>query len=276
MRILFATDGSSNALEAARLLASLPLGAGASIAVVTVAPEDRAAKGEAALEAAREALSGAGAAVETGVRHGHPAEEILREAEARPTGLIVMGASGMSGLARFFLGSVAERVARHAPCPVLVVRPGHLPLESVVLAVDGSECSVRAAEWLRDFPLPEGCEVRIYTSLPVYEIGTWSASTEPPYPAATLKTLHEQEREAALERLRELEASFAAAGKRASSEIREADPAVGILQVIEDRDADLVVVGSEGLGAFERFLLGSVSEKILRHAHCSVLVVKQR
>lgn len=58
------------------------------------------------------------------VRQGPPFVEIIRYAREREIDLIVMGTHGHSGLAHMFLGSVAERVVRKAPCPVLTVRPG--------------------------------------------------------------------------------------------------------------------------------------------------------
>ena len=60
--------------------------------------------------------------LKTSVRTGSPYHEIIREAEETNTDLIIIGTHGRSGLARMFIGSTAERVVRHAPCPVLVVR----------------------------------------------------------------------------------------------------------------------------------------------------------
>jgi nucleotide-binding universal stress UspA family protein len=62
----------------------------------------------------------AGVAAETRIRDGHPVDEICKE--ATPSDLIVMATHGRRGLSRMLLGSVAESVIRHAPCPVLVVR----------------------------------------------------------------------------------------------------------------------------------------------------------
>ena len=60
------------------------------------------------------------------VEIGDPAEEISLEAKHNPAGLIIVGSHGRRGLSRFFLGSVAERVVRHAPCPVLVFKPDEI------------------------------------------------------------------------------------------------------------------------------------------------------
>jgi nucleotide-binding universal stress UspA family protein len=74
------------------------------------------------LESLGRAFRQAGIACTTSVRIGIPHEEILKEAELTGPDLIVVGAKATSVLGRFLLGGTAERVARHAPCPVLVVR----------------------------------------------------------------------------------------------------------------------------------------------------------
>ena len=63
-----------------------------------------------------------GVEVETLIVEGNPAEEILIAAEERDIDIIVMGTLGRTGIQRLLLGSVAEKVIRHAPCPVFVVR----------------------------------------------------------------------------------------------------------------------------------------------------------
>jgi nucleotide-binding universal stress UspA family protein len=64
-----------------------------------------------------------GVAAEAVVRIGHPASDVVDVAYRGDTDLIVMGTHGRTGLKHVLLGSVAERVVRHAPCPVTVVRP---------------------------------------------------------------------------------------------------------------------------------------------------------
>ncbi len=80
---------------------------------------------EAALRAlAAEAEAAApGLTVGTGVLEGHPARVLVAEAERRGAGLVVVATHGLEGLDRLLLGSVAERVIRTAPCPVLTFRP---------------------------------------------------------------------------------------------------------------------------------------------------------
>lgn len=274
MRILYATDGSKDCLAGAELLARLPLEADTEIVLLTVLPEEGERDAETALGPAGEALAHTTAAITRDVRRGAPAEEILREAEERPTDLVVLGSRGLHGIARFFLGSVAERVARHAPCPVLVARPLVHDLQRVVVGVDGSECAVRAAAWIRRFPMPPECEFTLLSVLPPREAALLSGDLVWPAPVPEIETLYEQEQQTAETRLTALVREFEAVGKRAEAVIDTGDPANTTLQLAEEREADLIVVGSQGLTGIDRFIMGSVSEKVMRYAHGSVLVVK--
>jgi nucleotide-binding universal stress UspA family protein len=74
------------------------------------------------IEEARRAVADHGIDVEAVVAVGNPAEEILNAAEAGGVELIVMGRRGRNAIARFVMGSVSDRVVRHATCDVLVVR----------------------------------------------------------------------------------------------------------------------------------------------------------
>jgi nucleotide-binding universal stress UspA family protein len=283
MRILYATDGSTGALGAAHLLASLPLDTEDQLLVLTVVPEYEDTEGRAALAAAREVLTHCAASLTMQVRRGDAAEAILRVAEDQPADLVVVGSRGLSSVARFFLGSVAERVARHALCPVLLVRPQHAEMHRVLVGVDGSDRSDESVQWLRGFPLPVGCEVRIVTVLPSAEelVRTPGARRREGrllplghgYRSA-IAFAERQEREVE-KHLNVLGDRLNDAGERATVEVWHGDPALALIQGAERSQADLVVVGSHGHSAVERFFIGSVSEKVLRHAPCSVLMVKR-
>src|SRR5437762_5333549 len=172
MKILFATDASEAAAEAAKFLATLPLPPGTAIHVVTVGDRlsewmidwPHAAEGEwgsQVLQQAVEALARDGVAVSTAVRRGEPSREILHAAEEFEADLIVVGSHGLTGLAAFLLGGVARNVAHHAPVPVLVARALGNGLRRVVLAVDDSENATAAAAFTTAFPLPAETEILV-------------------------------------------------------------------------------------------------------------------
>jgi nucleotide-binding universal stress UspA family protein len=276
MRILYATDGSEGALAAAQVLALLPLETDCHLTILTVVPPGEEADGQEVVTAGRAALSLSRARLETQVRHGNPAEEIVRAAEDQPTDLVAVGWSGRSAIARFFVGSVAERVARHAACPVLVARPLRAKLRELIAGVDGSEGASRAVAWLQQFPLPDECEIRLLTVVTQVEdlVRTSRFFPLPLMAPEDAQAFVERQRREVQARLDEVAAAFAARARPVVTEIRRGEPATALLAAAEDEGADLIVVGTQGHSPLERFLMGSVSEKVLRHAHCSVLVVR--
>jgi nucleotide-binding universal stress UspA family protein len=133
-RVLFAYDGSEPARRA--LGYASRLAPDDEVALISVSPvlieAPRTAEytdpghdpqvAAADLEAARAVLEAQGVRVEPILVNGNPAAEIIQAAEDRGTELIVVGSRGQHSLERFLVGSIAERLVRHAPCDVLIVR----------------------------------------------------------------------------------------------------------------------------------------------------------
>ena len=278
MEIIYATDGSEAALAGASLLGKFLLGAGDTVRLLAVAPPGVDPGTVApALDGAWKALGlEAPVHIRCRVREGHPAEEILREAEEHPADLIVVGTRGRSGIARLLLGSVAGRVAFHAPCSVLVARPLRAGLSRVVLGVDGSADSDRAARFLADLPLPAGCRVELITAvLPDAWVSSAAGHMLLSRLSDDVREVSARERIDAKARLDRLTALFRNRGIPCDVALRPGD-AADVLLGAASEGADLIAVGGRGVPAVERFLIGSVSEKVLRHAACSVLVVRDR
>ncbi|MEW6488200.1 MAG: universal stress protein [Thermodesulfobacteriota bacterium] len=270
MTIVYATDGSPAAREAGGVLAGLPLTPDDRITLLAVASRrDAPAVGE-VLAAAREDLAGTRAHVEPMVREGYPDEEILAACGEIGASLLAVGATGTSGLVRFGWGSVAARVTRHAPCSVLVARRGHRPIRQVILGYDGAPSSRTAATQLLRFPLPAHPEVLLTIVLPVLD--SEAPRREPVWVSPGV------DEGSALRELGELKEAFLASGRGAETAILRGYPAARLLEQAEEVRADLVVVGAHGQSLadrFHRFLLGSVSEQVARHAPCSVLVMRE-
>jgi nucleotide-binding universal stress UspA family protein len=291
MRVLLATDGSKDAQAAMAFLRVLPLPPSSTVRlqmVVTLpsfaldtlptAEFQRSAleASRAVLDEARTALAKLGARVETDIAVGDPKVEIVRIAEEWGADLLVLGARGLGGIARFLLGSVSLAVARHVHCPVLVVKGQPRKLGSVLVAMDGSEDSFRAARFLQSFALPRGTKVRL---LSVVEPVRYPASA----PAALRGQLAKMIKELEAERRGQLEKVLERAAAQLDDKITRVtrstasgDPAGAIAASAASFNADLIVVGARGHGGMARVLLGSVSEKVLRHARCPVLIVKER
>ncbi|MCX6678720.1 MAG: universal stress protein [Methanothrix sp.] len=141
-KILIATDGSETSMRAAEMAVSIGKKSGASVTAVYIVDVQRLAQlpGYAAMPGIKDNLMGlmfkegsealeeigdmardAGVAYERVLAEGDPGEELLKLCSDLGFDLIVMGTIGRSGITRFFLGSVAEKVVRHSHVPVLVV-----------------------------------------------------------------------------------------------------------------------------------------------------------
>jgi nucleotide-binding universal stress UspA family protein len=144
----------------------------------------------------------------------------------------------------------------------------------ILLATDGSECSVAAASSVAKRPWPDGTEVRVVT---VAELPVAIAPESWVLPEGYYEEIERASRQAA-------EAAVASAAAIVSdaqqgrvtvtSEVLAGAPKHAIVEDAERWGADLVVLGSHGYSAFERFLLGSVSQFVAHHARCSVEIVR--
>lgn len=140
-RILVAVDFSDSSARALRHAAQRTAESGGSLTIVHVVPADygwlgigreelrdldRSLQKQAAdrLRTFADENVGHKVAADLEVRLGQPAEEIIAAARESKCDLIVLSTRGLTGLDRYLIGSVADRVARLAPCPVVLVRPG--------------------------------------------------------------------------------------------------------------------------------------------------------
>jgi nucleotide-binding universal stress UspA family protein len=178
--------------------------------------------------------------------------------------LVVMGTHGRTGLSRVLIGSVAEKVVRHAHASVLVV-PAEGVLRSfkrVVVPVDFSDSArtalMRAKELVRD-----GGRLTLVhaVEMPVAYRGE--------IPLALAEQLDAQARRSLEEWTRDAEGRVPV-----TPIVRVGSPGAQVLHVLEDDAYDLVVVGSHGRTGIKRALLGSVAEKLVRHAGIPVLVAR--
>ena len=207
------------------------------------------------------------------IERGSAYAEIVRRAEAWNADVIVMGSHGRTGLARAVLGSVAERVVQHAACSVLIARPIAKP--GVVLA----------ATDLSDPSLPTiGAGMaeakRRNARLVVASVFEWAAPLAVPLSGmiGTLPALPNGEAQAqARESLRQmLTDAVTRAGAVAEVRVLDGSPASEIVAHAEELGAELIVVGTRGRTGLARLALGSVAERVVRSAPCSVMAVRLR
>ena len=209
---------------------------------------------------------------------GPVAPTILKRAPKRD-GLLVVGSKGLDALDRFTLGSVSTNLIHHAPCPVLVVKEEAAPLRRITLATDGSDASAKALAFVLtkfqpDCSTGQGGRVPIHVSvihimarrpLAPIEVGTtipWIMQRE-----LKVKEVGRKLVEQSVQKLIE-------AGFTAEPLCQSGNPAEKIMKAASKQHADLIVMGAKGLAAIDRFLLGTVSTRVVQHATCSVLVVQ--
>lgn len=179
---------------------------------------------------------------------GDPATLIVDVARDESADFILMSTRGHSGLTHLMLGSVTERVLHGAPCPVIALRDDK-PIEQIAVALDGSRLS---------------------------ELALQPALNAANRLGAHLTLLHvveklDDEGAAYLERM---VARAAEAGVPATTALLYGTPVNQILEYIRDHDVDMVVLSTHGRSGIKRWLYGSVSEKVLRHAPCAVMIVR--
>ncbi len=288
--ILVPTDGSDDALLAAQVAIDLARRTGAALHLAhvwhfvtyagdpyfytTALPDDYLTMyeetGRAILDREVERITAAGGTVaETHLLEGRSADVLVDLARTLGADLIVVGSRGMGRLGRLVLGSVSDGIAHHAPCPVLVVRGDATawPPQRVIVGDDGSETAGRAAQLRAQIAAlytATGVVVRAYEPVIVFDMDG--------SPTARRRDELIEEAEVALgQRAKELAATF---GSLPEARLAIDDPAALLVATAEAREVPtLIAVGSRGLGAFQRFRLGSTSTKVLHAAHCPVLIV---
>jgi nucleotide-binding universal stress UspA family protein len=141
----------------------------------------------------------------------------------------------------------------------------------ILLATDGSEEATRATEAAVELSKQSGSEIHVAYVLPAPAqlIGHHLYSRE-----MRESVLGGAEREAERFLKEKAEQIGSDGGKLAETHLRSGDPDKEILRLAEDLEAGLIVIGSRGLGAVSRALMGSVSDSVVRHAHCPVFVVR--
>ncbi|HEY8460305.1 MAG TPA: universal stress protein [Blastocatellia bacterium] len=146
----------------------------------------------------------------------------------------------------------------------------------ILLAVDGSEAGLVAVEETARTPWPEGSVVRIIsvaeTHLPIRE---WTAPL-PPSSYEEWERLFEVRSAESAERAMARFGEVACARIEARAKTLKGDPKAVILDDAENWGADLIIVGTHGHTALERFWIGSVSRAVAAHAKCSVQIARRR
>lgn len=291
MRLILATDGSETAEYAAEFLTRLRLGPKDEIIVLHVIsqiPYDddyhaqimQAIKrvSPKILKSAVNILQPLKAAVTSVEEHGYPDDRIIEKAIDTDSDLIVMGASGVKGIQKLFLGSSTRSVAIKSPVSVLVVkRPKrHVtgPIK-ILFATDGSESAGLAGSFLSTIPFPEDTELTILNIAwtPVSEIPetlVMEINERMKAEAARVRTEIMKDSEKIIDNAR---TSMRKCFRKINVLSKFGEPSVEILNAEHSLTVDIIVIGCRGLRGLKG-MMGSVSRRVLGHSENSVLIGK--
>ncbi|MHB8840272.1 MAG: universal stress protein [Candidatus Aquicultor sp.] len=276
--ILVAFDGSESSKNTLVQAAHVAKESGCNIAAVTVVPRVEDGLGAFGADEVTEFyMSSIGEAVSTLEEpaaacpmvqaielEGNTHKAIIDVAEERDADLIAVGQKGRSGLGRLLLGSVAARVIGYSPMDVLVV-PDNTVLNwnTILLATDGSAYSKSAADKAIQIASHYGSALKVVSVVDV----PYEAYGDAP---DTLERMEEKAR-AIVETVKGRAQEF---NVKAETFVMDGVSQDRIIELAEEQQANVIVMGSHGRTGLARLLMGSVTEKVIGHAPCPVLVVK--
>mgnify|MGYP005854281569 CR=1 FL=1 len=213
--------------------------------------------------------------VEAVVRNGIPAKEITDYAEESEPDLIVMGTAGRGGVARAIVGSVTDKVVRTATVPVLTLNQAALnndsgSVDSILLPTDGSDTAEAAAAYavgLADQVDATVHYVSVVDKQATNGLGSFVGESDSSSRADRFV-------EQAAARVEQLSTTATERGVECVTATATGDPAEEIVAYATDHDIDLIAMGTHGRGSFERLLVGSVTDNVVRAATVPVLTVR--
>ncbi|WP_394741868.1 universal stress protein [Natronococcus roseus] len=268
--ILVATDGSDIAATAADRGLEIAERLEATVHVVSVV--DRADVDDESVherhrtyvERVERDCHDRGLTVETSVRSGRPRRELLECADECDVELIVMGTHGRTGLERWLMGSVAIAVVREARCPVLTVNatvsePAGT-IDDVLIATDGRPGVEAAVD--RGLELAAAYDSRVHAVSVVDDVHSHTSIV-----LEALEEIGERSTSAIAERASER-------GLETERAIERGVPHREIVAYADERDVDLVVVGTESRSGLDRVVAGSVSQRVIGTAPVPVVSVR--
>ncbi len=214
-----------------------------------------------------------GVRIETAVVRGVSAgTAILDYIQEHPVDLVVMGSHGRTGLSHLLQGSVAEKVVRLAPVPVLTVHRSvkSFCLQKILVPIDFSAYCHRALEMA--FSLCDIFQARM-TILHVVE-----PDIHPSMYAGNVRSVFEVDPVLQKQIVENMQAFISPWGDECWVEefvVLEGKAHKQIVDFASDNRMDLIVIATHGLSGLDYFLLGSTTEKVVRWAACPVLTVKR-
>jgi nucleotide-binding universal stress UspA family protein len=279
VKVLLATDGGIPAMQALSLLERVASPDQSAITVVTVGRsgsiDGQDVASEDLLDSTVARLEEAGFSASQRVLDGRPAASIIDEIAEGGFELTVLGAGNRSRLGRILMGSVSTKVLHASPTSILIVQrfPDQEPPVRVLFGSDGSGNADMAVHEMIDFLDPSSCEIEVLSvgehlmASIKFPIPRVAYATSAPTPKLEEEWLASAERVAT-----DAATRLEAAGFKSNTRARLGAPSIRLLDEMDEIKAQIVVVGSSGLGALERRTLGSVSDQMVRNAPATLVV----
>ncbi len=215
----------------------------------------------------------AGVTMTSLLKEGDEAGEIVDTAVSQLANLIIMTTHGRSGLSRWLMGSVTEKVMHHAPCPLLILRDSTVP-EHILITLDGSEIAETALLPGLALATGIGADVTLLQvlegSLPPLSSGDW-VEDEMANAGQEQEYNKDKERHVTLY-LRTIADRFSHHAPKTA--VPFGKPAEAILSYAESIPNSLITIATHGRSGLARWVFGSVAEKVLRGATEPVLVIR--
>ncbi|MGD8330552.1 MAG: universal stress protein [Acidobacteriota bacterium] len=215
--------------------------------------------------------------VHTAIFRGVPDEVIVGYAGDENVDLIVLPTHARTGVEHWLIGSVAEKIVRTSPCPVLTVSPRQESPQpfhpsTILFATDFSEHANRALPAAVELAEHYGAELVM-----IHVVTVWN--NDPANPDWRFPELPEEHREAIEEAVRlHLDASLASIETDHDAirtrHVRGFDPGLDLVEAAREEGADLIVLATHGRLGLGHMLIGSTAEKVIRYAECPVLSIK--
>jgi nucleotide-binding universal stress UspA family protein len=213
-----------------------------------------------------------GLMVRSEVKEGDPAAMIVETAHAASAGLIVMSSHGYSGVTRWVQGSVAERVLHETPCPVLIVR-SEKPIQHILIPLDGSPLSERVLPIATEVAKHLQCKVTFLRAIqPALSVDLESLEK---IERGLGRSYQEEIHQGSQDYLQPFADKYRPHLPEVNTIVMHGPTAQGILDYAALHDVDLIAMSTHGRTGFQRWVYGSVTEKVLHAAsNCSMLVVR--
>ena len=294
MKILLPTDGSEYSETAAKFLKRLNLSENDEITILHVISEDPFQDKEdyyyarikeikqgiapKILDSSMNILKSVPAKINTSLMNGYPDKCILDAAVNSNADIIVMGPKRLKGIKSRIIGSVTKSVSINSPKPVLVVKPSQADSSDkmkILFTTDGSDYARKAGETLSIIPFHDNTEITVlHVITPAfYDIPDRFMTKIDQNDREDLKNFSSQELRESQKIIAQIVEYLMKGFSNIRTLTRTGDPSDEILQTANELNADMIVVGSKGMGGF-RGIVESLSRYILSAADCSVLIGK--